>query len=292
MNELIQFGILNFFKVIILLFIFSGAMGFLRTYLPEKRIKEILDLEKGIKGHFKASLLGAATPFSSKSFNLFANFLEAGVPTGLAFSFLLTSPIINEFIVLLMLVFFGWKITLIYVLIGLIIGTFVGLVMSKLKLENYLVDKIHKREILIEKKKKVKNRLEKGILDGVKVVKKIWFFIFIGIILQIFIQGFIPEESITNLVEFLGIFGIPFVILLGTPFSGSGAVVIPVAMAFFEKGIPLGTTFAFLVSLVSISLHLSKGMKKIMKKKLIIIFFSIVIASIMVISYFLNYFVF
>ena len=289
MGEVIVFGVFTFVKVMILLFIISGGMGFFRTYLSEHRIKSILVFKEGLKGHFIASLLGAATPFSSKSFKLFSNFLEAGVPLGIIFSFLLTSPIINEYLIILMFVFFGWKITLIYLLAGLIMGTVIGLILSKINLDKYIKSKIKREEIFVDKKTHVKNRVKKGLQDGLSVIKEIWFLIFLGILLQVLIKIFVPGDSIDSLVEFLGIFGVPFAILLGTPFPGSGAAAIPFAMAFFEKGIPLGTTMAFIVSLVSLSLAKAREIGKYMNKKLIFIFFSLVIFMIMLIGYLLNY---
>jgi hypothetical protein len=292
MFEAIKFGIYDFLKIIFLLFIISSVVGFLRTYLSKRKIKETLVLKSGFKGHFIASILGAATPFSSESFNLFANFLESGVPLGITFSFLVTTPIINEYVTILMLVFFGWKITLIYLVSGILIGTFVGLILSKLNLEKYILKKLVKKEILVGGKCSNKNKLKKGLNEGLAIIKKLWFWIFLGILVKIFIQFYISEQVISSLVENLGFLGVPIAILLGAPFPGSGAAIIPIALALFEKGIPLGTAFGFLIALISLSIPRIKELKKIMNTKLIFLFFMIIIFSIAFISYFLNFLIY
>src|SRR3989338_6944078 len=139
-HPVVNFFIYDSIKILLLLFVLIWVIGFIRTYLPQATIKRWMEKRGGV-GNFAASLFGAVTPFCScSSIPLFLGFLEAGIPLGVSFSFLITSPLINEYLVVLMLGFFGWKITVLYVVSGLLIGTLSGIILEKMKLEKYLVE--------------------------------------------------------------------------------------------------------------------------------------------------------
>jgi len=288
--ELIMSVIYDTIKLIFFLFTISAGVGFFRTYISEQKIKETLLIKHGFKGHLFASLLGSVTHFSSKSsIKLFYNFLESGVPLGVSLSFLIASPIVNEYVAILMLVFFGWKITLAYVFIGIFIGTFAGLILSKFNLEKYLYKKMKGKLVELEKKTTIKNRIKIGLNEALTILKKLWIFLVLGIFLNAGIRYYFTGEGILKIVNSVGIFGVPIAILIGVPFPGSGAAIIPIAVALFEKGIPLGTALGFLMAVVALSLRRAKELRKIMEMKLIILFFTIIILSIILISYAINF---
>lgn len=277
-------------KITFLLFVISLSVGFLRTYMPQQRIRHILSMKRGIGGHFVASILGGITHFSPKnSMKLFYNFVESGVPLGISFSFLIASPIINEYIAILMVVFFGWKITLMYLFFGILIATFSGLILSKFDLRKYICKKNKIKNIEMEKKIPIKKRIKIGLDELFQAMKELWIFLVLGIFTNILIQKYLPGETIEQIVQYLGYFGVPIAILVGIPVPGSGYAIIPIAVALFEKGIPLGTALGFLIAVVALSISRVSQLKKIMEKELIILFFAIVGVSIMIISYLINF---
>lgn len=287
--DLLHFGF-RFVKIISLLFVISSVIGFLRTYLPQQKIKEYLIIKKGIDGHITASILGAITPFSSQSSNkLFLNFLDSGVPLGIAFSFLITSPIINEYIAILMILFFGWKITIIYIVFGILIGALTGFILGKLNLENKIRKKIKYERISLEKKYKHRKRISVGLNEGIAIINKMWFLVLLGVIARILIQIYLPGNILMELSNKFGLFGVPIAIIFGIPFPGNGAAIIPITFSLFEKGLPLGTTFGFLIAVVALSVPKIIEFKKIMEPKLIFLFLLMMVLSITIISYLLNF---
>ena len=180
---------LNFFvydslKILLLLYMMIFAIGVLRTFLPKNRVKKWMG-QRGIMGNFFASIFGAITPFCScSSIPIFLSFLGAGIPLGVTFSFLITSPLINEYLVVLMLGFFGWKITVLYVASGLSIGVISGIVLGKMNLEKYLVEDIASKqngEIEEQVYERFSDRLKFGFDEAVSIVKKIWLWVLVGV---------------------------------------------------------------------------------------------------------------
>ncbi len=194
-------GVINFFlydsiKIALLLFTMISAIGFLRTFLPPQRIKEWLSKTRGF-GNLFASLFGAVTPFCScSSIPIFFSFLEAGIPLGIAFSFLITSPVINEYLVVLMLGFFGWKITLAYVTSGIIIGVAAGLILGRMRLERYLVKDIITPDSDVfsngVKYRGFKARILFGVNEALLIIKKLWFWVLVGVGIGAVMHNYIP----------------------------------------------------------------------------------------------------
>lgn len=287
---LISLSIYGIVKLLFFLFTISLGVGFLRTYVSQQEIRHILSMKRGLSGHFWASILGGITHFSPKnSIKLFYNFLESGVPPGISFSFLISSPIINEYVAILMMVFFGWKITLIYLVSGILVGTFAGLILSKFDLRKYIRKKIKVKNIEPEKQISIKKRFKIGLNESFEIIKKLWIFLIFGIFLNLLIQQYMSEEMILRIVQDLGYFGVPIAILIGIPFSGTGSAIIPIAVALFQKGIPLGTALGFLIAVVALSIPRAMELRKIMETRLIILFFTIISVSIMIISFLINF---
>lgn len=286
-----NFFVYDAIKILFLLFVMIAVIGFLRTFLPQAKVKQWL-IGKGKLGNVLASLFGAVTPFCScSSIPLFISFLEAGVPLGVTFSFLITSPLINEYLVVLMLGFFGWKITLLYVISGLSIGIIAGIVLDKMKLENLI-----EKDIIIPDTQEVSEIRHKGItlriIFGLKeakdIVKKLWIWVLVGVGLGAFIHNYVPQEAIQSVVGRAGAFSVPLATLIGVPMYGGCAAIVPVAVVLFQKGFPLGTALSFMMAVAALSLPEAIMLRRAMKLKLILIFFGITTLGIIFTGYLFN----
>ena len=289
LGESLNFFIYDSIKIILLLFFMIFVIGFLRTYLSQEKIKKWLTGRKYGSGNILASALGALTPFCScSSIPIFLGFLEAGIPLGITFSFLITSPLINEYLVVLMLGFFGWKITLAYVISGIIIGVISGLILGKLKLEKYLIKDLVSSKLKEKKYKTLKSRFKFGLDESYSIVKKLWIWILIGVGIGALIHNFVPEEVIHSIISRGGLFMVPLAVLLGIPLYGSCAAIVPIALVLFEKGIPLGTALAFMMAIAGLSFPEAVILRRAMKLKLILIFFLVVGFAIIITGYLFN----
>lgn len=287
----INFFIYDSVKIILLLFVLIAAIGFLRSFISQEKIKSWISSAKGW-GNFFASLFGAVTPFCScSSIPIFISFLKAGVPLGITFSFLITSPLINEYLVVLMLGFFGWKITLAYVISGMAIGIFSGVVLGKMKLEQYI-----EKDIISEnsggiseiKYKGISHRILFGVQESKAIVRKLWVWVLIGVGLGALIHNYVPQEAVQAIISKTGIFSVPIAVLIGVPMYGSCAAIVPIAVVLFQKGFPLGTALAFMMAVASLSLPEAIMLRRAMKLKLIAIFFSITTLAIVITGYLFN----
>jgi len=288
---IINFFIYDSIKIILLLFAMITVIGFLRTFLPQQKIRQWLS-RGGIFSNLFACLFGAATPFCScSSIPIFFSFVQAGIPLGIAFSFLITSPIINEYLVVLMLGFFGWKITLAYITSGIFIGLFSGVLLGNMNLENYI-----EKDMLVqgcgafEKKEggSLKHRVFFGINEAKGVIKKLWIWVLAGVAIGSLIHNYVPESSVQGIVARTGFFSVPIATLIGIPLYGSCAAILPVAIVLFQKGFPLGTALAFMMAVSALSLPEAIMLRRAMKLKLIAIFFGITAVSIILTGYLFN----
>lgn len=291
-------GSLNFFiydsiKIIFLLFVMISIMGFIRTYIPQNKVNRWVNGKRYGSGNLIASLFGAITPFCScSSIPIFIGFLESGIPLGVNLSFLITSPLVNEYLVVLMFGFFGWKITLAYVISGILIGTISGWIIGKMKLEKYLdkdlistKDKV-KKEMMYDG---IKKRLYFGIDEAISIIKKLWIWILIGVGIGAIIHNYVPSEMIQLIVSKGGLFAVPIAVLLGVPMYGSCAAIVPIAVVLFQKGMPLGTALAFMMAIAALSFPEAIILRRVMKLRLIAIFFGIVALAIILTGYIYNF---
>ncbi|OGW80376.1 MAG: hypothetical protein A3G33_10400 [Omnitrophica bacterium RIFCSPLOWO2_12_FULL_44_17] len=290
-TEMVRFFIYDSVKILSLLFLMIFAVGILRTYLPHRKVKDWLNRRKGF-GYLFASLFGAVTPFCScSSIPIFFGFLTAGIPLGVAFAFLVTSPLINEYLVVLMLGYFGLKITLLYVLNGILIGVVCGLVLGKLRLERHLVRDFISPEDENGKEKDYRNFWERilfGFGEAKDIVHKIWLWVLIGIGIGALIHNFVPNEAIQAITNKTGIWTVPLAVLIGVPMYGSCAAIVPIAVVLFQKGVSLGTALAFMMATAALSLPEAILLRRAMKLPLIAIFFGITTLAIIVTGYVFN----
>ncbi len=291
-------AVLNFFlydsvKILALLFFMIAAIGVLRTFLPERKIKAWVH-QRGGWSYFLASLFGALTPFCScSSIPIFLSFLKTGIPLGVTFSFLITSPLINEYLVVLMLGFFGVKITAAYILSGLLIGIISGFLLGKMNLEKYLADDMVAPAQDESRNATSPNTLKERILFGIgearSIVKKLWLWVLAGVGIGAFIHNYIPDETVQAIAGRAGIFSVPVVTLVGIPMYGSCAAIVPVAVVLFQKGIPLGTALAFMMAVSALSLPEAIMLRRAMRLPLIAAFFAITGTAIMLTGYLFNF---
>jgi hypothetical protein len=237
-------------------------------------------------------LFGAVTPFCScSSIPIFISFLRAGIPLGVSFSFLVTSPLVNEYLVVLMLGFFGVKITALYVASGLAIGIVTGFVINAMRLEKYieadLVDGLANEED--KPLTKFSQRVHFGLEEAWSILKKLWLWVLVGVAIGSFIHNYVPQDVIQTLVGKTGFWSVPIATLIGVPLYGSCAAIVPVAVVLFQKGVPLGTAMAFMMAVAALSLPEAVMLRRAMKLELIGIFFAVTSLSIILTGYLFNF---
>lgn len=290
-NAAINFFIYDSIKIVLLLLVMISVIGFFRSFLSQQKVKAWITGTKGW-GNFFASFFGAITPFCScSSIPLFISFLDAGIPLGVTFSFLVTSPLINEYLVVLMIGFFGWKITLAYVISGMVIGIVTGIILGRMKLEKYLEIDIFTANLEDDceiKPKTINQRIIFGINEAVCVIQKLWIWVIAGVGLGALIHNYVPQAAVQTIVNKTGFFSVPLATLIGVPMYGSCAAIVPIAVVLFQKGFPLGTALAFMMAVAALSLPEAIMLRRAMKPKLIFIFFGITTLGIIFTGYLFN----
>ena len=293
LSSSVNFFIFDTMKILILITVIIFIVSILRSYLPPERIRTILSRKNKYVGNILASLLGIITPFCSCSaIPLFLGFIQAGIPLGTTFSFLVASPMINEVALVLLLGLFGWKIALIYIITGLIISIFSGIVIGHLKVENLVEPFVYQNSVNgnIQLPSMTKRERINYALDyTVDILKKVWLYILIGIGLGAWIHGYLPSDF---LVQYAGNdkwYAVPLAVLIGIPLYSNAAGVIPFVSVLTEKGVSMGTTLAFMMSVTALSLPEFMILKKVIKIKLIFIFAGVVSIGIIFTGYLFNW---
>ncbi len=292
-TEVIHFFIYDSVKILSLIFIMITSIGFLRTWIPHEKLRPWLNQNRP-GANFLAALFGALTPFCScSSIPIFLSLTRAGVPLGVMFSFLATSPLINEYLVILMGGFFGWKITAVYVISGLALGTVCGIVIGKLKLEKWLVKDMlpsSGEDEIIPVTRTLVSRALFGLREAISIIKKLWLWILLGVGIGALIHNYVPSEAIHSVIKKTGVFSVPVATLFGVPLYGSCAAIVPVAVVLFQKGVPLGTALAFMMAISALSLPEAVMLRRAMKLPLIAIFFTLTTLGIILAGYLVNAF--
>lgn len=290
----------NFFfydtiKILILLFLISSLMGVVNAYFPIDRLRNYLNTKKmyGLQ-YFLASLFGAITPFCScSSIPLFLGFVKGGIPLGVTFSFLITSPLVNEVAVAMFLGLFGVKATLVYAISGILLGTIGGFILGKFKLEKHLSDWV--KQIQIQSEQETEeweaehtpfiDRLPGIVREGWDIVRKVLVYVLIGIAIGAAMHGYVPEDFFTAYLSADKWYAVPLAVILAVPMYANAAGIVPVIQVFVAKGVPLGTAIAFMMAVVGLSLPEATLLKKVMTWKLIGIFFGTITIFIILLGY-------
>jgi hypothetical protein len=295
-------GALNFFvydtiKILILLFLITTIMGAVNSYFPVERIRNYLSRKKlyGLE-YFLASTFGAITPFCScSSVPLFIGFVKGGIPLGVTFAFLITSPLVNEVALAMFIGMFGLKATAIYAISGIILGMAGGIILGKLKLEKYLTPWVqnilinaHSEEELGSEKITFIQRMPAITKEALGIIKSVFWYIIIGIGIGAAMHGFIPTGFFEQYISKDNPLAIPIAVLLGVPMYSNAAGVLPIIQVFVQKGIPIGTAIAFMMAVVGLSIPEATLLKKVMTWKMITIFFSVITFFIILSGYLFN----
>jgi len=294
LTETLRFFIFEVPKVMLLLVLIIFGIGILRTYFTPEKTRKILEGKSLFTGNILASLLGTITPFCSCSaIPLFLGFVEAGVPLGITFSFLIAAPMINEVALVLLVGLFGWKVAIIYMVTGLTIAIISGWLIGKLGLEKYVAEWVYKVKVKHENQLDVKltfyERIQAGYESVKEIVGKIWIYIILGIAVGAGAHGYVPEDFLGSLLGKENWYGVPLAILLGVPMYSNAAGIIPIVSVLIEKGVSLGTALAFMMSVIALSLPEIIILKKVLKWQLITVFVGIVAVGIVIVGFIFNY---
>jgi uncharacterized membrane protein YraQ (UPF0718 family) len=290
LGQALHFFVYDSVKILLLLFFMISIIGVFRTYVSPNQIRKWMGSKTHGLSYLAASLFGVVTPFCScSSIPIFMSFIKAGMPLGPTFSFLVTSPLINEYLVVLMMGFFGLKITGMYVFFGILLGVAAGVIASHIGLEKHLVEDFKNNQTIEETiYNNFKERIRYGLYEAKSIVKKLWAWVLFGVGIGAVIHGFIPEETIQSILDSTGPFSVPLAALIGIPIYANCSAVVPIAVVLFQKGVPLGTALAFMMATAALSLPEAIILRRIMKLPLIVAFFSMVGAGIILIGYLLN----
>jgi len=297
LTDSIWFFVFEVPKVFLLLLLIIFIVGVIRSYFSAEKTRKKLEGKPLLVGNVMAASLGIVTPFCSCSaIPLFLGFVEAGIPLGVTFSFLIAAPMINEIAIVLLIGLFGWKVAVIYVLTGLFVAILAGFLLEKLKLQKYVADWVYKMKAQQQQELGEKLNFGQRISEGYTLVKeivgKIWIYILIGIAIGAGAHGYVPEDYLASALGNQNWYSVMLAIVVGIPLYSNAAGVIPIVSVLIEKGVTLGTALAFMMSVIGLSLPEIIILKKVLKWQLIAVFVGVVAIGIIIVGYVFNYVVF
>ena len=289
----IHFFIYDVIKIFILLSVLIFTISYIQSFFPPERTRKILGRFDGITANILGALLGTVTPFCScSSIPLFIGFTSAGLPIGVTFSFLISSPLVDLASVLLLASIFNWRIAIAYVVVGLILAVIGGSLISKFKLEKYVEPFVYGnklREIELEEMT-TKDRIDFSKEQVIDIIKKVWLYIIIGVGIGAAIHNWIPESVISALLGQDKWYSVLLATAVGVPMYADIFGTLPIAEALVSKGVGIGTALSFMVAVTALSLPSMILLKKVVKTKLLVIFAGIVTTGILIIGYTFNAF--
>ena len=297
LTESLRFFIFEVPKVMLLLVLIIFFVGIVRSYFSPEKTRKALEGKPLFVGNIMASLLGIVTPFCSCSaIPLFLGFVEAGIPIGVTFSFLIAAPMINEVALVLLVGLFGWKVALIYIFTGLSVAIIAGFILEKLKLQKYVADWVFKvksqQQDQVEERLNFSDRIDFGLASVKEIVGKIWIYILIGIAVGAGAHGYVPDDYLSKLLGAQNWYSVPLAIVIGVPLYSNAAGIIPIVSVLIEKGVSLGTALAFMMSVIGLSLPEVIILKKVLKWQLIAVFVGVVAIGIVIVGLVFNYLIF
>ena len=289
---------LNFFiydtiKVLLLLATIIFVVSIIRSFFPPEKTKKILSQKHTFIGNILASLLGIVTPFCSCSaVPLFIGFVESGVPLGVTFSFLISSPMVNEVALIMLWGLFGWKIAMIYIGSGLTVAFIGGIVIGKLKLEHLVQPYVYEMKLgnsgELDNKLTWQDRASHAYDYTLQILKKVWLYVVLGIAVGAGIHGYAPENFLLKYAGKGNPLAVPIAVLIGVPLYSNAAGTIPIVHALMEKGMGIGTSLAFMMAVTALSFPEMIILKQVLKVKLIGIFVGILTVAIIIVGYLFN----
>lgn len=289
----IQFFIYDVIKIFILLSVLIFTISYVQSFFPPERTRKILGRYNGISANILGALLGTVTPFCScSSIPLFIGFTSAGLPIGVTFSFLISSPLVDLASVILLASIFNWKIAFAYVVVGIVLAVIGGTTISKLKLEKYVESFVFSNKVLEVEQEEltVRDRVDFGKSQVLSIIKKVWLYVLIGVGIGAAIHNWIPESIISAVLGQDKWYSVLLATLVGVPMYADIFGTLPIAEALVLKGVGLGTALSFMMAVTALSLPSMIMLKKVVKMKLLTIFVGVVTLGIIIIGYFFNSF--
>lgn len=298
LGDALNFFVFDTIKIFILLGFITMLMGIINSYFPIERVRNFLTKRKwyGLD-YFLASFFGTITPFCScSSVPLFIGFVKGGIPLGVTLAFLISSPLVDAVSVAMFLGMFGWKVTIVYVVSGIVLSMIAGYIIGKLKLEHLLTDWVKKilenkqvvDENYTEERQSFIQRLPIIGKEALGIVKGVSLYILIGIAIGGVMHGFIPTGFFEAYISKDNPFAVPIAVVIGVPMYSNAAGVLPVMQVLVQKGIPIGTAIAFMMAVVGLSIPEGLLLKKVMSTKMLFIFYGVVTACIIISGYMFN----
>ena len=292
-NDTINFFIYDTVKILFLLIVIIFVVSYLRTHFNTEYVRAHLQGKSELYGNVLAAFFGIITPFCSCSaIPLFLGFIQARIPLGVTFSFLISSPMNNEVAIALLFTLFGWKITAIYIGFGLLVAIIGGFVIGKMNLEKYILLDVKPMEGELEEVKlklTQKQRVKEAWDYTYDIFKQIWLYVLIGVGVGALIHGYVPADFIAKYAGGESWYGVPLAVMLGIPMYSNAAGVMPLVEVLTQKGMLLGTALSFMMAITALSLPEAMILKKILHVRLIGIFFGTVGLGIICIGYLFNY---
>lgn len=292
LGQAVHFFIYDTVKIFFLLALVIYLISYLRSYFPPEKTKKYLSGSRLFGGNVLAALLGIVTPFCSCSaVPMFIGFVEAGVPLGVTFSFLIASPMVNEVALALLLGLFGWKIALTYLVAGLTVAIVSGIVIGKLGLESWVQDYVYQIRVgQQEIKELTRSERHQYALSYVRdIIRKVWLYILVAIGIGAWMHGYVPEDFLLRYAGPGHWYAVPLAVLVGIPLYSNAAGIIPLVSVFLEKGMALGTVLAFMMAVTALSLPEMIILKQVLKPRLIAVFVGIVGSGILMVGYLFNW---
>ncbi|MGD9950272.1 MAG: permease [Desulfobulbus sp.] len=293
LGSAVEFFVYDSPKMMLLLTLIVFLVGIIRSFFTQERTRKYLAVNRETAGNVMAALLGIVTPFCSCSaIPLFLGFVQAGVPLGVTFSFLIAAPMVNEIALVLLYGLLGWRVAAIYLGTGLLIAMVAGWIIGRLHLETWMEDWVQQMRageaIVLERQLSWMDRLQMG-KDAVRdIVGKVWIYVLAGIALGAIIHGYVPENFMASIMGKQAWWSVPAAVAIGVPMYSNAAGIVPVVEALLGKGAALGTVLAFMMSVIALSLPEMIILRKVLKPRLIAVFIGVVACGIVLIGYLFN----
>ncbi len=293
LGEAIQFFVYDSPKVMMLLTLIVFIVGMIRSFFTQERTRRFLAGKRETGGNVMASLLGIVTPFCSCSaVPLFLGFVQAGVPLGVTFSFLIAAPMVNEIAVILLYGLLGWKVAAIYLTTGLLIAMVAGWIIGRLKLEHLIEDWVQELRagaaVVVEEELGWADRIDRGKEAVRDIVGKVWIYVLAGIGVGALIHGYVPQDFMASVMGKDAWWSVPVAVVVGIPMYSNAAGIVPVVEALLGKGAALGTVLAFMMSVIALSLPEMVILRKVLKPGLIAVFIAVVGSGILFTGFLFN----
>jgi uncharacterized membrane protein YraQ (UPF0718 family) len=292
-GEAVHFFVMDITKIFFMLATVIYIMGLFRSFVSAEKVRDYVQGRSKIIARVLAIILGAVTPFCScSSVPLFIGFVEAGIPLGVTFSFLIASPMINEIAVVMLWGIVGWKITLLYIISGMLVAFFGGSIIELFKPERWVEDYVWKIQMgktqVMKQDSSLAARHYYAIGEVKEIVGRIWKWIILGVGAGALFHGYFPQEWVANLSSTNNLLAVPLAVVIGVPLYSNAVGVIPLAEAMLLKGVAIGTTLSFMMSIAAISLPELLILRKVIKWQALALFTIIITVSIIVVGWFFN----